>query len=204
MRAAVVLVGLTAVATAAVARPGKMVRVDRTPIKKRVDVAVCEARSSEITCYGPVEAGDELHGLHTDGSYRLLRVESVSPSAQDRCKVGTPVQVTAQRIQGAAAAHSGGITFRGIEPRPGKSRIVDQSKAQPPPKVGEALFLAVDLSGDGDANLAATMRECREARRKMPGLMRRSGSSYCVTFWQRDSATRPWAARNQIEVHDCQ
>lgn len=203
--AGVVGIAVLGFAVIASARPGKVVRVERQHGGKKLDIAVCEARSSRVSCYGPVESGDQLHGLDEKGGYRLLEVQGVRPHPEDSCKTGVPVMVTAREIRtGRSSRDRNQLALRGVEVRPGVSRMLDKSTIKPAPRPGEQVLLAVDLSGDGVAEIAATMRGCNDVRARTPGVSGKNGHSFCITFWRRASRVRPWKPVNRVDLHMCQ
>jgi hypothetical protein len=193
---------IAAMAANALARPGKVIRVEREKVKRDLDIAVCETRGSRITCYGPVEPGDDLHGLDEDGGYRHFVVNRVAPSQDDRCKTGVPVDVSVSgpMLTGASKQQ---LALRGIDPRPGKSRTIDRTRLKAPDQNNQQVLLGVDLAGDGVAEILATMRSCEDVRRRTPKLSGRPGHSFCVTFWRRDRATDPWEQDSEVALHFC-
>jgi hypothetical protein len=202
---AALAIGATAASTAA--RPGKVVRVERQSTTAARPIALCTRISSDLTCItGGVERGDELEVVDDAGGYQRLRVTQTQPGRMS-CNAQV-VEARAQVLETRAAGNRSlrhGAAFGGLDLVPGRSRTIDAGAVRAPPGARGVVRVALDISGDGQAEVAITVRECPETQRLTPGLAGRPNvQSLCIGTWHRADIRSPWREVSDEAIHICQ
>ena len=206
-----VIAAALALGGAALARPGKVIKVERRSARPPELAACIEHNPNNLVCFaGKIDRGDELHVLSESGEYKRVAISSIAPSRWDSCQLGALRDARTEVIEHLAGSGPPNpsrfhmeLALKNVEPVPGRARLLPRD-ATPSPEPGAEIMFAVDLDGSGGAQLVLTNRECPEAQRLSPNLagkqLRRSS---CVTFWQRSPRSARWRAIRREVIHEC-
>jgi hypothetical protein len=202
---AVVVMLASGIAVAA-ARPGKVVKVERTRSVEREPIALCSWQGGGLTCFGSdVEIGDELRVVDESGNFQRVEVTRIEPN-QMACSgdvIDAEVRVIEKRSAGTGSLRRGSA-FGGLDLVPGRSKLIDASSVRPPAGAKGPPRVAVDIDGDGSPEVVITARDCPETRRKTPGLVgRRNVQSICIGTWRRANRRGRWHHVSDSALHLC-
>lgn len=208
MRFWVVQIALLGAAAAALARPGKVVRVEREQTRPKRPITVCGWMGSELTCFiGPVEVGDELELVDENAAYQRVEVIAVKPNNQVCPQTplsDAKIRVLEKRGGAAQGNMRRASAFAGIDLRPGRSKLLQPNKVKGPANASGQLQLALDATGDGRAELAATVEpNCAKAQRLGQSTSRRNRFGVCITVWHRPPFKTRWREVGESVVVLC-
>lgn len=210
MRIGWIAAGLTvALCGGALARPGKVVKIERRPAVRQRAIAICSAMlggPERFTCLtGDVSVSEPLHLISKQGDYERLEILRRLPSPLDSCNLGNPFDVTIRAAsRRASSRHRDTFALAGVEVFAGTSRLLPTDNIAPPDR-GVEVGIAIDLIGDGRPELLATSRPCPETQRAEGRLAGKTvHQSICVAVWERPPRTSRWRKNSEAVLHFCQ
>lgn len=203
----IAIAACVAMAGAAVARPGRVIKIERRGERAVKPIALCTRMHRDLTCFtGDVKAGDRLEIVDDAGFYQRVKVTKVKPNPMS-CGPGRLIdaetRVLERRSRGSGAPRRP-TAFGGLSLRPGVSRLVDPGNLRAPPGARGPARIGLDVTGDGRAEVIITVHDCSSSRRSIPGLSgRKNVQSFCVGTWRRPPLSTRWELADETSIHIC-
>ncbi len=206
----------TAAAGAVIAKPGRVVRVERATASVNANIRICNFNraggAAKLTCIGKeaYQIGDVFAVLSEDGSFARAEATAIKPAQFDPCNLGFAVDIEARVYDELPApAKSTGFsrTFGvlGVDVTPGVSKILSPSQRvrSPSGNAGDGVMVAIDADNDQEAEVMVSLSDCPKAKRAAPFVSGgRSVTSYCIDYWQRSGTE--WKKASSEAFHFCQ
>jgi hypothetical protein len=203
VRAAVALALVTIAGAAALAAPGRVVRVERAHGIARTP-RICQIQAGGTgTCWGKAPVLGETASVidPQGGVLGDLRVSEVTPQLDSCGKIQRwEYKYTVESGSLDKAQWGSSLALFDIEVRAGRSQLLpDTLKTQPPDrKIGEQVFALIDRDGDGNGDLIGTAYMCDkngDPKVNLPGV------GYCIDYW--DLGRGDWRMIRHDFVETC-
>jgi len=191
VRAAVAITaGLAAVACGMVAiagPPGRVVRVERGHGGTHRTPRICQVMSDRIgECWGVApRIGETATLLDQNGHLGDIRVVEVEEKAAGRCRGTKDWRFHFVRLSpDPGRSPNDQVALFDVDLTPSRARTIVKSGQVPRPdtREGVQVWKAVDLDGDGAADLAGTAYQC-DAHGDPAGRRIRQIQFICIDYW---------------------
>jgi hypothetical protein len=193
VRLSLATVGTVALATSALAtatlagpRSGKVVRVARESRGLAASLRFCTLESSGFgqpngKCYGPApQVGDVVTALGEDRVVAVVRLTSVTPSADPACPDSGEWAVAGNQLSGLSAYATTSAVI-GLQLDPHTARLATGAQVNTGRQAGvDAVAMAIDANGDGNADYAFVAFQCDDGGSPTPPA---AATSYMCLEW---------------------
>lgn len=196
-------------------RRGKVVRVERPRIGASESLRAClytQMNTQKFTCFGvvPPEIGDRFTVADENGYRGKARATKVSIGEYDTCKLGVSYDIEFAYEDKAASASAksvsswgNGLAIRGAEVDPTTIKVLtDHSRIRSPSGKDHQVWMAMDLTGDGDADLISTWYDgCDRSSNRPTPPANKTLKPLCLDYWLKTSGE--WKRKTTDSYYLC-
>lgn len=173
--------------------------------RQRDAVRVCPVNpltTDRLVCYAqePPASGARFALVNAKGYEGTFEAESIEPSDQDDCRLGTAHEV---QLAGAGLKNSQGVTLgvQGLEVGPAARVMLGSSEVSPSGRTGERVWLSLDLEGDDLPDMLSTAYDCQGPIDKPLAPAGKILTVLCIDYWLQRQGQ--WRKVNEDVFYNC-